>query len=165
MPLGFGTTREDDGPFAVANDVERTDGTVPGGGGGGSASSVSVGELRRAWHLPGRALLLGMPLTIGLIALAGHLIRDMTWIEALLAGAILSATAPVFVAAILERESVPLRLRRLLGHLLLVAARVAREAGLRDARYVVNDGAGAGQTVFHLHIHVLGARPLTWPPG
>jgi histidine triad (HIT) family protein len=53
----------------------------------------------------------------------------------------------------------------LLGHLLLVAARVAREAGLTDARFVVNDGPGAGQTVFHLHIHVLGARPLTWPPG
>jgi histidine triad (HIT) family protein len=53
----------------------------------------------------------------------------------------------------------------LLGHLLLVAARVAREAGLSDARFVVNDGAGAGQTVFHLHIHILGARPLTWPPG
>jgi histidine triad (HIT) family protein len=53
----------------------------------------------------------------------------------------------------------------LLGHLLLVAAQVAREAGLTDARFVVNDGAGAGQTVFHLHIHVLGARPLTWPPG
>jgi len=53
----------------------------------------------------------------------------------------------------------------LLGHLLLVAARVAREAGLADARFVVNDGAGAGQTVFHLHVHVLGGRPLGWPPG
>jgi histidine triad (HIT) family protein len=53
----------------------------------------------------------------------------------------------------------------LLGHLLVVAARVAREAGLGDARFVVNDGAGAGQTVFHLHVHVLGGRPFTWPPG
>lgn len=53
----------------------------------------------------------------------------------------------------------------LLGHLLLVAARVAREAGLADYRLVVNDGAGAGQTVFHLHLHVLGGRPLAWPPG
>lgn len=78
-------------------------------------SQLSLGELRRAWHLPGRALLFGMPLTIGLIALAGHLILGMTWVEALLAGAILSPTDPVFVAAILEREAVPLRLRRLLG--------------------------------------------------
>lgn len=53
----------------------------------------------------------------------------------------------------------------LLGHLLLVAARVAREAGLTDYRLVVNDGAGAGQTVFHLHLHVLGGRPFGWPPG
>jgi histidine triad (HIT) family protein len=53
----------------------------------------------------------------------------------------------------------------LLGHLLRVAARVAREADLSDFRIVVNDGAGAGQTVFHLHVHVLGGRALSWPPG
>ncbi len=53
----------------------------------------------------------------------------------------------------------------LLGHLLRVACRVASDAGLEDFRVVVNDGAGAGQTVFHLHIHVLGGRPMSWPPG
>lgn len=53
----------------------------------------------------------------------------------------------------------------LLGHLLLVARRVAREAGLDDFRLVVNDGAGAGQTVFHLHVHVMGGRGMSWPPG
>jgi len=53
----------------------------------------------------------------------------------------------------------------LLGHLLLVAAWVAREAGLNDWRTVINTGAGAGQTVFHLHVHVLGGRPMQWPPG
>jgi histidine triad (HIT) family protein len=53
----------------------------------------------------------------------------------------------------------------LLGHLLLVAKRVAQEAGLEDYRLVVNDGAGAGQTVFHLHVHILGGRPFGWPPG
>ena len=53
----------------------------------------------------------------------------------------------------------------LLGHLLLVAARVARVAGLNDWRTVINNGAGAGQTVFHLHVHVLGGRPMQWPPG
>jgi histidine triad (HIT) family protein len=53
----------------------------------------------------------------------------------------------------------------LLGHLLRVAAKVAKAAGLADFRLVVNDGAGAGQTVFHLHVHVLGGRAFGWPPG
>ena len=53
----------------------------------------------------------------------------------------------------------------LLGHLLLVANKVAQNEGLEDARIVINDGAGAGQTVFHLHVHVLGGRSLAWPPG
>jgi histidine triad (HIT) family protein len=55
----------------------------------------------------------------------------------------------------------------LLGHLLRVAARVANDAGLVDSGYrtVINTGAGAGQSVFHLHVHVLGGRPMNWPPG
>ncbi|TCD55588.1 histidine triad nucleotide-binding protein [Synechococcus sp. BS55D] len=53
----------------------------------------------------------------------------------------------------------------LLGHLLLVAARVAKQEGLSDWRTVINSGADAGQTVFHLHVHVIGGRPLAWPPG
>lgn len=53
----------------------------------------------------------------------------------------------------------------LLGHLLLVANKVAAEQGLTDFRLNVNNGAGASQTVFHLHIHVLGGRPFSWPPG
>ena len=54
-----------------------------------------------------------------------------------------------------------------LGHVMLVAARVAEEQGLsaEGFRTVINTGAGAGQSVFHLHAHVLGGRPLTWPPG
>ena len=53
----------------------------------------------------------------------------------------------------------------LLGHLLGVARKVASQEGLGDFRVVVNDGAGAGQTVFHLHVHLLGGRPFGWPPG
>jgi histidine triad (HIT) family protein len=54
----------------------------------------------------------------------------------------------------------------LLGHLLRVAARVANAAGLENGyRTVINNGAGAGQSVFHLHVHVLGGRELNWPPG
>ncbi|MCT0208689.1 histidine triad nucleotide-binding protein [Synechococcus sp. CS-1332] len=55
--------------------------------------------------------------------------------------------------------------QELLGHLLLVAAKVARLEGLESWRTVINSGAGAGQTVFHLHLHVIGGRPLAWPPG
>lgn len=54
----------------------------------------------------------------------------------------------------------------LLGHLMLVARRVARDDGYGDAfRLVVNNGEAAQQTVFHLHVHVLGGRALQWPPG
>lgn len=55
----------------------------------------------------------------------------------------------------------------LLGHLLRVAARVANGAGHAEDGYrtVINNGAGAGQSVFHLHVHVLGGRPMNWPPG
>ncbi|MFN9695600.1 MAG: histidine triad nucleotide-binding protein [Synechococcaceae cyanobacterium] len=53
----------------------------------------------------------------------------------------------------------------LLGHLLLVAARVAKQEGLSGFRTVITSGAEAGQTVFHLHLHVLGGRELAWPPG
>jgi len=50
--------------------------------------------------------------------------------------------------------------------LVAAAADVAREEGLGgDYRLVFNTGAGAGQTVFHAHLHVLGGRPLNWPPG
>ena len=55
--------------------------------------------------------------------------------------------------------------KELLGHLLLVAGQVAGEQGLEDFRLNVNNGAGASQTVFHLHVHVLGGRPVSWPPG
>jgi histidine triad (HIT) family protein len=54
----------------------------------------------------------------------------------------------------------------LLGRLLLTAQRVAAAAGLdKGYRLVINDGEDGGQTVFHLHIHVLGGRPMGWPPG
>ena len=54
----------------------------------------------------------------------------------------------------------------LLGHLMLVAAKVAAQHGCGDAfRLAVNNGAAAGQSVFHLHLHILGGRSLKWPPG
>lgn len=53
----------------------------------------------------------------------------------------------------------------LVGHLLHVAARVANDLGNEAYRTVINTGAGAGQSVFHLHVHVLAGRALGWPPG
>jgi histidine triad (HIT) family protein len=55
----------------------------------------------------------------------------------------------------------------LLGHLLRVGARVANDLGHVESGYrtVINTGEGAGQSVFHLHVHVLGGRPMNWPPG
>ena len=54
----------------------------------------------------------------------------------------------------------------MVGRLMLAAAEIARSEGITDGyRTVVNTGAGAGQTVFHIHLHLLGGRKLTWPPG
>lgn len=54
----------------------------------------------------------------------------------------------------------------LLGHLLLKAGEIAADQGYGDNfRIVTNSGEGAGQSVFHLHLHVLAGRPLSWPPG
>ena len=55
----------------------------------------------------------------------------------------------------------------LLGRLMLTAAKVAEQEGIAEQGYrtVINCNAGAGQTVYHLHLHVIGGRPLQWPPG
>jgi histidine triad (HIT) family protein len=54
----------------------------------------------------------------------------------------------------------------LLGHLLTTASKIAKQEGFGEAfRLVVNNGEDVGQTVFHLHVHILAGRSLTWPPG
>jgi len=65
----------------------------------------------------------------------------------------------VSVGAMTEEEA------GLVGHCLWVCRLVAEEAGVKDFRVVTNSGAGAGQSVFHLHFHVLAGRSLRWPPG
>jgi histidine triad (HIT) family protein len=56
--------------------------------------------------------------------------------------------------------------QKLLGHLLLKAAEVAKQLDLKNGfRLVINNGADGGETVPHLHVHILGGRHLTWPPG
>ncbi|XP_050689755.1 adenosine 5'-monophosphoramidase HINT2-like [Eriocheir sinensis] len=55
---------------------------------------------------------------------------------------------------------------QLLGHMMLVARKVAKEQGLNNGfRLVVNNGRDGAQSVYHLHIHVLGGRQMQWPPG
>jgi len=55
----------------------------------------------------------------------------------------------------------------LIGKLVLRANTIAEEIGLTENgfRYVINTGSDGGQTVFHLHLHLLGGRPMSWPPG
>ena len=83
----------------------------------------------------------------------------------------ISPQAPVHVLVIPKR-GIPRLVdagqddQALLGHLLLAAAKVAQQLGVQDAfRLIINNGAGAGQTVFHIHMHVLGGRKMQWPPG
>jgi NhaP-type Na+/H+ or K+/H+ antiporter len=99
-------------------------------------------DLRAAWRLPGRALLLGLPLTLLAIAAFGWLVVDLPWLQALLVGAALSATDPVLAAALVGREEVPWRLR----HLLNV------ESGLND---------GLALPVVLVLVAVLGGRDAT----
>lgn len=80
--------------------------------------------------------------------------------------------APVHVLVV-PREHVAslddadVRQQALLGSLLLAVRKIARLEGLAEGGYrtVINTGADGGQTVRHLHVHLLGGRPMTWPPG
>jgi histidine triad (HIT) family protein len=68
-----------------------------------------------------------------------------------------------FVNALdMEQEDIPL-----LGHIFRLSARIAREKGIADNgfRVVLNNNAGAGQSVFHIHFHLMGGRNFSWPPG
>ena len=76
---------------------------------------VGLKDLASAWRLPGRALLLGLPLTLVGTALLARWIVGLPWAESFLIGAVLSPTDPVFAAAIVGREEVPARLRQLLN--------------------------------------------------
>ncbi len=76
---------------------------------------VGVRDLRRAWRLPGRALVLGMPLTFAITAALAHWVAGLPWAESLLVGAVLAPTDPVFASAIVGRPEVPAQLRSLLN--------------------------------------------------
>ena len=67
--------------------------------------------------------------------------------------------------AIKSMYEVKVKDTEILGHLLLVSAKIARDEGLESWRTIINTGSEAGQTVFHLHLHIIGGRSLDWPPG
>ncbi len=84
----------------------------------------------------------------------------------------ISPKAPVHILVVPKRviprvaESVPAD-AELLGHLLVTAGKIAKSEGVADSgfRLVINNGPDGGETVTHLHVHLLGGRSLTWPPG
>ncbi len=76
---------------------------------------VSLGQLGSAWRLPGRALVVGLPLTLLLTALLARYVAGLGWVESFLIGAVLAPTDPVFAAALVGREEVPRRLRHALN--------------------------------------------------
>jgi len=82
-----------------------------------------------------------------------------------------SPQAPTHILLIPKREIASLQHigpddQGLLGHLVLIVHKIAEQEGLQNGyRVVINCGTDGGQTVDHLHLHLLGGRSLTWPPG
>jgi NhaP-type Na+/H+ or K+/H+ antiporter len=76
---------------------------------------VGVSDLREAWRLPSRALLLGLPLTLLVTAVLARYVAGLPWLESFLIAAVLAPTDPVFAAAIVGRKEVPRRLRHILN--------------------------------------------------
>jgi histidine triad (HIT) family protein len=84
----------------------------------------------------------------------------------------IDAKAPIHILIVPKKDIARVSEARaedeaLLGHLLTVAAEVARKEGIDGTGYrlVINKGAHAGESVAHLHLHLLGGRPMNWPPG
>lgn len=80
--------------------------------------------------------------------------------------------APTHILLIPKRHVVSLNEisevdRSLMGHLLMVSGQIAKQEKINDNgfRVVINSGSDAGQSVFHIHLHVMGGRPMAWPPG
>ena len=78
--------------------------------------------------------------------------------------------APVHVLVIPKKEiksaqEIKEEDSKIMGHLMVKIPVIAKKLGLSTYRLVVNTGEDAGQTVFHIHIHILGGRKLSWPPG
>ncbi len=82
----------------------------------------------------------------------------------------ISPQAPIHYLAIPKKEIIgisdmTIEDKELVGHLMLMIKEQMSINGIKDYRLVINNGSEAGQTVFHLHVHVLANRTLAWPPG
>jgi sodium/hydrogen antiporter len=104
---------------------------------------AGIRDIASAWRLPGRALLLGLPLTLLATALLARYVANLGWLEAILVGAILCPTDPVFAAAIIGRKEIPGRLRFLLNV----------ESGIND---------GLALPIVVAFITLAGGQPLGW---
>lgn len=114
---------------------------------------VGWSQLTAAWRLPGRALLLGMPLTMIVTSVLAYVLTDLSVVECLLLGAVLAPTDPVFAAAIVGNTRVPLRLRQMLNvesglndglalPLVIILLEVARGDELEFTRLLLELAAG-----------------------
>ena len=101
----------------------------------------------------------------------GEIPADIVWEdERALAFKDISPQAPVHVLVIPRQPiasvgDMSAEDRELVGQLFWAAQHVAAQLEVEDYRLVVNNGKGAGQEVFHLHVHLLAGRPFSWPPG
>ncbi|ORM42321.1 putative HIT-like protein [Babesia sp. Xinjiang] len=84
----------------------------------------------------------------------------------------INPVAPVHILVIPKKRSGLSRLSRatdehahILGHMMVKVAQIVRENNIGDFRLVVNNGPQGGQEVYHLHLHIIGGRPMGWPPG
>ena len=82
----------------------------------------------------------------------------------------INPVAPVHLLVIPKKEIVNVGSMEsddadLMGHCIAVCGKIAKQEGLEAFRVVTNSGANAGQSVFHIHFHVIGGRGLSWPPG
>ncbi len=113
---------------------------------------VGWNDLRSAWRLPGRALALGLPLTLLVTALLAHWLTGLGWVESFLLGAVLAPTDPVFAAALVGNDKVPSRLR----HLLNVESGVNDGLALPFVIVLLALASGGGE----LHLGELGVELL-----
>ena len=103
--------------------------------------------------------------------LSGDIPADVVYEDDLcLAFKDVSPVAPMHILLIPRKELSKLsdaetQDQTLLGHMMLKTKEIAKSQGFDDYRVVVNNGAGAQQSVFHLHLHIIGGRSLNWPPG
>ncbi len=122
----------------------------------GDGMRLRLRDLRGSWTLPARALLVGLPLTVGIVAVLTRYVTGLSWPLALLVGAVLAPTDPVFASGIANRPEVPARLRRLLNV----------ESGLNDGLafplvvVLLAVAGGAGHSGVHLVLDLVAGVAL-----